>query len=86
MPAPNHKGRRTDGGSHGNDTDFDGVVRESEILVITKIEDFRDHENLRFSDDEANNVERPGAFPSTHLLFNGHVKFLKSFPESLRTV
>ena len=41
MPAPNHKGRRTDGGSHGNDTDFDGVVRESEILVITKIEDFR---------------------------------------------
>jgi hypothetical protein len=25
MPAPNHKGRRTDGGSHGNDTDFDGA-------------------------------------------------------------
>ena len=25
MPAPNHKGRRTDGGSHGNDTDSDGA-------------------------------------------------------------
>jgi len=28
----------------------------------SKIFDFRDHENLRFSDDEANGVERPGAF------------------------
>jgi hypothetical protein len=24
MSAPNHKGRRTDGGSHGDDTDSDG--------------------------------------------------------------
>ena len=25
MPAPNHKGRRTSGGSHGVDTDSDGA-------------------------------------------------------------
>jgi hypothetical protein len=25
MPAPNHKGRRTSGGSHGDDTDSDGA-------------------------------------------------------------
>ena len=25
MPVPNHEGRRTDGGSHGNDTDSDGT-------------------------------------------------------------
>jgi hypothetical protein len=33
---------------------------------------------------EANNVERPGAFHSTHLLFDRHVEFFKSFPELLR--
>ena len=25
MPAPNHEGRRTGGGPHGNDTDSDGT-------------------------------------------------------------
>jgi len=25
MPAPNHKGRQTSGGSHGDDTDSDGA-------------------------------------------------------------
>ena len=41
MPAPNHKGRRTSGGSHGDDMAVDGVIRETKSLVITKIEDFR---------------------------------------------
>jgi hypothetical protein len=41
MPSLNHKGRRTSGGSHGDDTDSDGVVRETSSLVITKIGDFR---------------------------------------------
>jgi hypothetical protein len=41
MPAPNHKGERASGGSHGDDTDSDGVIRETKSLVITRIEDFR---------------------------------------------
>ena len=41
MPAPNHRGRRLSGGSHGDNTESDGVIRETKSLVITKIEDFR---------------------------------------------
>ena len=40
-PSPNHEGRGTGGGSHGDDTDSDEVIRETKSLVITKIEDFR---------------------------------------------
>ena len=36
MPAPNHEGERTSGGSHGDDTDSNGVIRETKSLVITK--------------------------------------------------
>ena len=36
MPSPNHKGWRTSSGSHGDDMDSDGVVRKSEIFVITR--------------------------------------------------